>query len=145
MDAPCPSLTAEDISMDHDINEWVLNHLPFRSEEQREAFVKKLILDQKVKERKEKDSKKKKEAKKRQTLPAGRVGVKELTKHISKDHGEETTKRRLQFDTEVERTGKGEGGQGGQDSDTEPRRDGTGRGAEQETSDVVTPGHTHEA
>lgn len=145
MDVPCPPLTTDDISTDHAINEWVLNHLPFRSEEQREAFAKKLMLDQKVKEKKEKELKRKKAVQKRKTLPAGRVGVKELTKHFPKDHGEETTERRLQPDAPTKCPGEGEGGQGGQDVDPESRSDGTGCRDEPKTGDVTASRHKDEA
>lgn len=112
MDAPCPKQTAEDISMDHAINEWVLNHLPFRSEEQREDFVKKLIKDQKVKEKIEKKGKAAKEKIKKSKTLGGRVGVKEMTKHIFKTKDEETTEGRFSLDTTPEYTG--EGGKGGE-------------------------------
>jgi hypothetical protein len=47
--APCPALSAADISKDHAINEWVLNHLPL-SEEQKQGLMRSLTLDKRRKE-----------------------------------------------------------------------------------------------
>jgi len=46
---PCPIQKTEDIADDHEVNEWVLNHLPFGSNEQRLAFMASLVSDQQKK------------------------------------------------------------------------------------------------
>lgn len=103
LDTPCPEQTAKSLPDDYEVNNWVLNHLPFRSEEQRADFTKKLLLDQTVKEKKEKKQKKKKGSK---TMPklsresstrklpdfSTRGSVKDITKHLFKDHESDTTK-----------------------------------------------------
>lgn len=45
-DAPCPPQTATDITQDHALNEWVLNHLAL-SEEQKKWLITALLIDQK--------------------------------------------------------------------------------------------------
>lgn len=104
LDVPCPDQTADDISKDYEINNWVLNHLPFKDEAQRENFAKTLLLDELKKEKEKKQQKnlmglKKKSKLTRQnsvrTLPTFSTSPKPKTKtrHFPKSHGKKTTEK----------------------------------------------------
>lgn len=107
-DDPCPPWIPGDSKSETSVNEWVLNHLPFRSEEQRDAFHQQLVKDQRMKERKVKSKtlplkKKKKPA----TKGGARLAVKESTKHISKSEDEESSKTSIRPDPASEHHGEG--------------------------------------
>jgi hypothetical protein len=70
---PCPTDT-------HGMDEWVLNHLPFGTEEQRKKFLDDLITDQKREKRLDKWKKAKKLTLKRTSSEPKRESVKEMTK-----------------------------------------------------------------
>jgi hypothetical protein len=94
-DMPCPPQTHPDISRDHAINEWVLNHLPL-TDSQKAEMLAKLVKEQKIKDngirleaKKEKLKKQKREVhnvkvKQRYTIENGKkvpIGsIKEVTK-----------------------------------------------------------------
>jgi hypothetical protein len=58
LDIPCPTSSCDDISQDYEVNNWVLNHLPLKSYEQKEEFAKLLLADQRKQEIKEQSAKK---------------------------------------------------------------------------------------
>lgn len=104
LDTSCPEQTADDISKDYEVNNWVLNHLPFRDETQRENFAKTLVLDQLKKEKEKKRQKSQLDLKKKskltrqnsvRTLPSFSSSPKPKTKarHFPKSHGKKTTEK----------------------------------------------------
>lgn len=85
LDTPCPVSQTVDIADDFEVNQWVLNHLPFKTVEQRIEFVKTLMADQrkaelgaKSKEKMEDYKKTEKKKKKKKTLSRHRKSVKDL-------------------------------------------------------------------
>lgn len=81
LDTPCPTQSTDKIEDDYEVNNWVLNHLPFKTYEQKVEFVKVILADQrkaalaeekaKKKEKAKEEEKKKKKTKRRKckTLP----------------------------------------------------------------------------
>lgn len=55
-DEPCPDHEGGIIAENHEVNEWLLNHLPLSSE-QKKTLIEMLIKDQKIAEKKEKHEK----------------------------------------------------------------------------------------
>ena len=75
---PCPTDT-------HGLNEWVLNHLPFGSEEQKKKFLDDLIKDQKIEESRRKREERIQKIKKegvvtRTDSTRAKISIKESTK-----------------------------------------------------------------
>jgi hypothetical protein len=102
LDVPCPKQTHDDISQDYEVNNWVLNHLPFRDEAQRESFAKNLLLDQMKAEKEKKQQKQMQKVKQKsklerqkssKTLPtfSSPKKLKARSRHFLKTHGKETT------------------------------------------------------
>jgi hypothetical protein len=104
LDVPCPKQTADDISQDYEVNNWVLNHLPFRDETQRENFAKTLMLDQ-LKVEKEKKQRKSIPLVRQQSKLLRQNSVRTLQtssaskklkakeRHFPKTHGKATTEK----------------------------------------------------
>lgn len=79
LDTPCPPQSCENVADDYDVNNWVLNHLPFKTYEQKQEFVKQLLADQRRQqilqektEKVQKETKEKTKAKKKRGKKKGR-------------------------------------------------------------------------
>jgi len=81
-DQHCPPSFASDIASDHDVNEWVLNHLPL-TEEQKEKLIQDMVMDHLKKQQSEKQSKvkiRKQFRREREPKSSTRLSVKETSK-----------------------------------------------------------------
>lgn len=85
-DKPCPGNITGDALKDHPVHEWVLNHLPWESEEQKAKFISLIVADARVeqlkaeKESSSQDTTLKRRTRRRTAKPYAREQVKDSTK-----------------------------------------------------------------